>query len=151
VHGGGYPDLGDAIPHLMSQIVSVADIYEAITGARSYRQPMKPEQACLVLAREAGNKLNTSFVKAFVSAVTFFPIGSLIRTSRDEIGVVIRTNPRDPLHPVVTLTDDALEQIGEEFDLSARDSDGRYLRHVTETITGHAGLPTLMNRLVIAP
>ena len=39
VKGTGYPDLGDDVPHVMSQIVSVADIYEAITGARSYQTP----------------------------------------------------------------------------------------------------------------
>ena len=38
----------------MSQIVSVADIYEAITGARTYQAPTPPERACLILARIAG-------------------------------------------------------------------------------------------------
>ena len=69
----------------------MADIYEAITGARSYQDPAMPEQACLILARLAGTKLNTSIVKAFVSAISFFPIGSVVRTDRDEVGVVIRT------------------------------------------------------------
>ena len=59
----------------MSQIVSVADIYEAITGARSYQAPTLPEHACLILARLAGEKLNTALVKAFVNAITFFPLG----------------------------------------------------------------------------
>src|SRR5262249_48030335 len=99
--GGGYPDLGSNVPHVMSQIVSVADIYEALTGARSYQDPTMPEHACLVLARLAGDKLNTVFVKAFVNAITFFPLGSLVRTNRDEIGVVIRINANDPLHPVL--------------------------------------------------
>ena len=104
VKGTGYPDLGDAVPHLMSQIVSVADIYEAITGARSYQNPTLPEHACLVLARLAGEKLNTSLVKAFVNAITFFPIGSVVRTSREEIGVVVERTP-DPLHPILSLVD----------------------------------------------
>jgi len=51
---------------------------------------MTPEQACLALARESGWKLNTAFVKAFVSAVTLFPVGSLVRTNRDEVGMVMR-------------------------------------------------------------
>jgi putative nucleotidyltransferase with HDIG domain len=147
VNGSGYPDLGPAIPHVMSQIVSVADIYEALTGARSYRQPMKPEQACLVLAREAGTKLNTGFVKAFVAAVTFFPVGSLVRTNRDEVGVVVRTNPRDPLHPVVTLTDAGFANVCGEADTSVRDADGRYLRHIVETFAGRPQAPDIMRRL----
>jgi putative nucleotidyltransferase with HDIG domain len=146
VNGTGYPDLGDGVrPHLLSQIVAVADIYEALTGARTYRQPMKPEQACLVLAREAGAKLNTAFVKAFVSAVTFFPVGSIVRTSRDEIGVVVRTVHTDPLHPVIVLTNDTFEQVGEELDTSRRDSDGRYLRHISETLPGRPAALELLN------
>ncbi len=93
VEGGGYPDLGPrVVPHFMSQIVAVADIYEAMTGARSYQDPRMPEQACLLLATLAGTKLNTSLVKAFINAVTFFPVGSIVRTSRDELAIVIRTN-----------------------------------------------------------
>jgi putative nucleotidyltransferase with HDIG domain len=148
VNGTGYPDLGDGVvPHLMSQIVSVADIYEALTGARSYREPMKPEQACLVLAREAGHKLNTAFVKAFVSAVTFFPIGCLVRTNRDEVGVVVRTNSQDPLHPVVTLTDEAFATAFDEVDTSLRDGEGRYVRHIVQTIGGRSHTPAIASLL----
>jgi putative nucleotidyltransferase with HDIG domain len=141
VKGSGYPDLGEgAVPHIMSQIVAVADIYEALTGARTYQDPSLPEQACLILARLAGEKLNTSFVKAFVNAVTFFPIGSLVRTSRDEKGVVVQTNPLDPLHPVITLVDEKENRPGGQVDLSTRDSSGNYERHIAETL-----LPTDSN------
>ena len=139
IRGNGYPDLGDGvIPHLMSQIVSVADIYEALTGARSYREPMKPEQACLVLAREAGVKLNTAFVKAFVAAVTFFPVGSVVRTSREETGIVVRTNSKDPLHPVIVLTNETLGEVFGEADTAKRDDDGHYLRHIVATLPAPA-------------
>src|SRR5688500_16607350 len=103
VKGSGYPELGDRVPHFLSQLVAVADIYEAVTGARTYQEPGQPEQACLVLARLAGAKLNAALVKAFVAAVAFFPVGSVVRTSRDETGVVIETNPDEPLHPIIAL------------------------------------------------
>ena len=135
VKGDGYPDVGrGVVPHAMSQIVSVADIYEAITGARSYQAPTLPEHACLVLARLAGEKLNTALVKAFVNVITFFPLGSLVRTTRDELGVVIRTNHGDPLHPTVALVDATLEGPRGEINLSARDSAGAYERHIVETL-----------------
>jgi putative nucleotidyltransferase with HDIG domain len=134
VKGTGYPDLGDAVPHLMSQIVSVADIYEAITGARSYQDPTLPEYACLVLARLAGEKLNTALVKAFVSAITFFPIGSVVRTSREEIGVVVETNPGSPLHPILSLVDTSFGGATARVDTSARDDSGVYARHIVETM-----------------
>ena len=138
--GAGYPELEEAVPHLMSQIVSVADIYEAMTGARSYQEPATPEQACLVLARLAGTKLNTVLVKAFVNAVTFFPLGSVVRTDRDEIGVVVRTNPSEPLHPVIALLGSEHRRVAGEIDTSRRDPSGAYERHVAESLRPSAPL-----------
>jgi putative nucleotidyltransferase with HDIG domain len=132
--GGGYPNLGDQEPHLLSQLVAVADIYEALTGARSYRPPALPEQACVVLARLAGQQLNPFLVKAFVGVVTFFPIGTLVRTNRAERGVVVRTNPGDPLHPVMALIEDDGTRSAVEIDTSERGSEGEYLRHIVETL-----------------
>jgi putative nucleotidyltransferase with HDIG domain len=137
--GGGYPDLGSDVPHIMSQMVSVADIYEAITGARSYQDPTPPERACLVLARLAGDKLNTVLVKAFVNAITFFPVGSIVRTDRNETGVVVRTNHGDPLHPVVALADDALTTPCGQIDTAERDGSGAYGRHILATVRPPAG------------
>lgn len=134
VAGAGYPDLQNAVPHIMSQLVSVADIYEAITGARSYQDPTPPERACLILARLAGDKLNTALVKAFVKAVTPFPIGSLVRTNRGEFGVVVETNDKDPLHPVISLTESSFEAPLRRLDTSTRDDDGTYQRHIVETL-----------------
>ena len=140
VKGSGYPELGSREPHFMSQLVSVADIYEAITGARTYQQPGQPEQACLVLARLAGDKLNSALVKAFVAAVTFFPVGSVVRTSRDETGVVIATNHAEPLHPVIALVAPDLVRLPGNVDTGARDSSGAYARHIVETIRPPDGL-----------
>ena len=138
VTGRGYPDLGTSVPHVFSQIVSVADIYEAVTGARSYQAPTPPERACLLLARLAGDKLNAALVKALVGAITFFPIGSVVRTSLDEVGIVIRTNAGDPLHPVIALVDEALETPLGEVDTSDRDESGGYRRHIRETLVPDA-------------
>ena len=140
VKGTGYPDLGNAIPHPMSQIVSVADIYEAITGARTYQAPTPPDRACLILARMAGEKLNTGLVKTFVNAITFFPLGSLVRTNRNELGLVVQTNRREPLHPVLTLVDeDTYQPIG-HVDTSERESAGGYARHIMQSLPAPDGL-----------
>jgi putative nucleotidyltransferase with HDIG domain len=134
IKGSGYPDLGSAVPHLMSQIVSVADIYEAITGARSYQDPTPPERACLVLARLAGDKLNTAMVKAFVNAITFFPIGSIVRTNCEEVGVVVETNAASPLHPIIALLDSSFSATSARLDTSVRDATGVHIRHIVETM-----------------
>jgi len=150
VSGRGYPDLGNAVPHVFRQIVSVADIYEAVTGARSYQAPKPPERACLLLAQLAGDKLNAALVKALVSAITFFPIGSVVRTTLDEIGIVIRTNPGEPLHPVIALVDEAVETARGDVDTSERDASGAYRRHIRETVLPDATRSSELTRSVLA-
>ena len=140
VKGSGYPELGESAPHFLSQLVAVADIYEAVTGARTYQDPGQPEQACLVLARLAGGKLNPALVKAFISAVTFFPIGSVVRTNRGETAVVVATNPTEPLHPVVALVASDFGRSPGDVDMAVRDASGGYARHIVETIRPPAEL-----------
>jgi putative two-component system response regulator len=52
--GSGYPDglSGERIP-LLARILQLADIYDALTSRRSYKQALPPDQALAVLAREA--------------------------------------------------------------------------------------------------
>ena len=148
IDGTSYPDLEEAVPHLLSQVVAVADIYEAMTGARSYQEPAMPEQACLVLARLAGTKLNTALVKAFVNAISFFPLGSVVRTDRDEIGVVIRTTSGEPLHPVIALISSDYQRMSGDIDTSRRLLSGQYERHVVETLRPAAGMD--INQFLVA-
>lgn len=66
--GAGYPDRlrGDQIP-LGARIIAVADTFDAITSARSYRTA-KPHKAALdILAAEAGTQLDGGAVGAFRS------------------------------------------------------------------------------------
>ena len=135
--GGGYPDLGDdRRPHAISQIVSVVDVYESVTGARTYREPATPDRACVILARMAGDKLNPALVKAFVSVVTFFPVGSIVRTTRDEVGIVVRTHEDDALHPGIVLVDPEAGggPPGPVCDMRERGDRGDFVRDVVETV-----------------
>ena len=51
--GSGYPDglKGDKIP-LLAQIMTIVDIYDAMTTARPYKPALTPEQACETLLQE---------------------------------------------------------------------------------------------------
>jgi putative two-component system response regulator len=52
--GGGYPDrlVGDDIP-LLAQIMSIVDIFDALTTTRVYREAISEEAACAELRAEA--------------------------------------------------------------------------------------------------
>jgi len=68
--GRGYPRglKGDQIP-LGAQIVSVADIYDAITSERPYQETRTREEALAILYGIAGTRIRTDIVEALERAL----------------------------------------------------------------------------------
>ena len=66
--GKGYPRgiAGEEIP-LGGRIVAIADVYDVITSARSYKEPATPTEARAELARCAGTQFDPRLVRAFVN------------------------------------------------------------------------------------
>jgi hypothetical protein len=66
--GAGYPHglAGHAISR-GARIVAVADAYDAITSARSYKKPMSPSAARAELARCSGQQFDPEAVRAFLA------------------------------------------------------------------------------------
>jgi hypothetical protein len=66
--GGGYPHaLSGAEISLSARIVSVADSFEVMTAARSYKKPMSVPAARRELAACAGEQFDPAIVRAFLS------------------------------------------------------------------------------------
>lgn len=98
--GSGYPDglRGDAIP-LLAQIVSVVDVFDAMTSARPYRPAFPRETASAELLREkAAGRLNPTLVDAFLSIDDPFDFGASLMRDRSPIslaGSLTSTGARD--------------------------------------------------------
>jgi len=67
VDGSGYPASlrGDAIP-LEARIVAVADVFDALTSRRPYKEPWTNEQAFEFLSAMAGEKFDAQCVQALM-------------------------------------------------------------------------------------
>ncbi len=64
--GSGYPNnLANKEIPLLSRIIAVADVYEALTGIRSYRDPMRPTDAAKYIVSSSGAQFDPQVVKAF--------------------------------------------------------------------------------------
>lgn len=67
--GSGYPDGLTEVP-LLVQALSAADIYDALTGVRTYRKSLRPEEALEVLEEEARKgRLHREVVRALKSGL----------------------------------------------------------------------------------
>ena len=74
--GGGYPHglAGNDIP-LVGRIVAAADVFEALTSHRPYRDPLTNEQALAVLWEGRGAHFDPTVVDAFMEAYQSGQIG----------------------------------------------------------------------------
>ncbi|PKM55327.1 MAG: hypothetical protein CVV00_04460 [Firmicutes bacterium HGW-Firmicutes-5] len=68
--GTGYPLQlkGDAIP-LIAQIIAIADVFDALTSDRPYRDGMSKEAAIEILIKGRGTQFNPELVQVFITLV----------------------------------------------------------------------------------
>lgn len=69
--GSGYPDglRGDAIPQ-EARIIAVADVYDALTSRRAYREALPSTAALSIINADAGTKLDARCIAALPVALT---------------------------------------------------------------------------------
>ncbi len=106
--GTGYPKglKGDDI-HLNGQIGAIADVYDALTSDRTYRNRFLPHEAIEYLMSQASRHFSLELITTFISTVAPYPPGTVLKLSSGETGIVHEVNMRLASRPVVTLVQDA--------------------------------------------
>ncbi|PMQ01238.1 MAG: hypothetical protein CBR30_06995 [Dictyoglomus sp. NZ13-RE01] len=76
--GTGYPDglSGEDIP-LLSRIIAIADVFDALTSDRPYRKAYELEKAIEIMMEESGKKLDPYITNIFISNISTNLIDSL--------------------------------------------------------------------------
>jgi putative nucleotidyltransferase with HDIG domain len=95
------PDTGKWGIHLVSQIVCIADIYDALRSVRPYRGELPPDVAMEIMHEEAEAKLDADLFAGFARMVGFYPPGTCVELSSGAIGISCRTNPDNLRAPVL--------------------------------------------------
>ena len=90
IDGTGYPNglRAQAIP-MWSRIISVADVYDALTSARPYRTPMQPADALEYVMGGINSAFDYDVVQALVHKVDLYPVGSCVELSNGELALVL--------------------------------------------------------------
>ncbi len=93
----GYPEdaRGKSISPL-ADMAAIADTYDAITTLRSYQRPMTPRKAIARLQELSGTALHPEHLEHFITSLGTYPVGSLVRLSSSEIGLVVWVDTRNP-------------------------------------------------------
>lgn len=131
----GYPQTRRKAPlTLFGRMLTIVDVYDAVTSPRVYRRTvMRPDQALAMMAADAGRTFDPALLKVFINLLGVYPVGSLLELGDGTLALVSRSSDpgRDPARPAaVRLAADSGGKFrrGEEIDLAETDAVGR-LRH----------------------
>lgn len=96
-------ELTDEKIQKMAQVIGLADVYEAITHVRSYRKGKLPHEGIKELIESESNNFQTKIIKSLIDNIGIYPIGSWVRLTSGEIGLVVLVNKGYPLRPKVNV------------------------------------------------
>ena len=105
--GSGYPYKyrGERIP-LFARILSLADVYDALTSQRSYRGAWLPCDAIEYIMAQADIQFDREIIRHFLHIVCAYPTGTIVRLSDGSLAVVVSNHPENVLRPTVRLMND---------------------------------------------
>ena len=104
--GQGYPHRlkGREINEL-AQIIGLVDIFDALVSPRPYRRRLLPHEAVRELLTTERTAFPREIMKALVEQLSVYPLGTRVRLSSGEEGVVVRITARYPSRPVLRVMD----------------------------------------------
>lgn len=101
-NGSGYPlGLKKEEIHFFGRIISVADVYDALTSDRTYRSALMPADAVEYIMSGYESMFDPKVVSAFIRKVAPFPVGTRVRLSNGITGIVVENYESYGLRPKI--------------------------------------------------
>jgi len=134
----GYPKLSQIKRlHFLSEIITVADVFDALTSDRAYRKAMLPDKALQIILEGRGTQFDPQLVGVFAHLVGLFPVGTYVVLDSGETAVVIRSNHDFLCRPTVRLItdgEDADSGDGPLLDLAEKTPEGEYAHTIIHSV-----------------
>jgi HD-GYP domain-containing protein (c-di-GMP phosphodiesterase class II) len=108
INGKGYPEgLKDTEISEYARIITVVDVYEALTHDRPNLKKISPHEAIKEMLYSGSASFDAKILKVLIDKIGIYPIGSWVELNSNEIGKVINVNDEFPLKPVINLLFDS--------------------------------------------
>jgi putative nucleotidyltransferase with HDIG domain len=102
IDGSGYPFgyMGSSI-NLLAKIVSVADVYDAMTQNRVYKKNASPFDAFQMFLTIGITTFDMTVINAFLRNLAPFYVGANVMLSNGETGEIVYVPPQDIISPII--------------------------------------------------
>ncbi len=102
--GGGYPNnLKGQNISWFGRIISIADVYDALTSERPYRKAMLPSDAMEYVMASNNTQFDPKVVEVFVRKIAPYPIGTCVRLSNGLTGIVVQNYESLSMRPRIRI------------------------------------------------
>ncbi|CAM5214688.1 Putative nucleotidyltransferase with HDIG domain OS=Ureibacillus acetophenoni OX=614649 GN=SAMN05877842_109103 PE=4 SV=1 [Ureibacillus acetophenoni] len=102
--GSGYPrGIVEKDIHPYAKIIAVADVFDAVTSDRVYRNKLLPSQGIQLLESGSGVLFDTKVVEALKRSIVHYPNGTILLLSDGRRGVVAKQNLNNSELPQVRI------------------------------------------------
>ncbi|MEA4849514.1 MAG: HD-GYP domain-containing protein [Clostridiaceae bacterium] len=123
IDGSGYPiGASDENIPLFSKIIAIADIYDAMTSNRSYRNRMCPFEVIKNFEMQTFGKLDTRVLTVFLKNIANSYINDFVELNSGEMCEIVFINPNRIWQPIV--------RFGTDFIDLSRDNDKRFIKTI---------------------
>jgi HD-GYP domain-containing protein (c-di-GMP phosphodiesterase class II) len=114
--GAGYPTqkAGKEISEF-GRIVAIADVYDALTSKRDYREAMPPAFAFKTVIQEANKAFDPDFIKVFLRRVSPYPVGLTLTLADGRKGVVYKNYLGNPFSPSIKIIQEAGQKLSNPY------------------------------------
>lgn len=100
----GYPKLSfSQKPHIASLIVSVCDVYDALSQRRGYKADYTPDLIYNIMMKQRGSLFEPGLLDKFFKVMGVWPIGSIVSLNDGRVAVVNDENEDDIFSPKVKI------------------------------------------------
>ncbi len=104
IDGSGYPNgVSSDYLHPYERIISVADVYHAMTSERNYRSKQSPFKVLESILQDQFGKFDMKVVQTLTKIMTNFSSGTKVRLSNNKIGEIVFIEQKSPTRPMVRL------------------------------------------------
>ena len=110
--GSGYPrQLKGEDIHLYAQIIGIADVFDAVTSDRIYRNALLPHQGLEILYADAVYKFDRRLVELFKRSIVVYPNGMTVKLNDNRLGIVAKQNKSICDRPVIRIIKEEDEDV----------------------------------------
>ncbi|MFF5995917.1 HD-GYP domain-containing protein [Lysinibacillus sp. KU-BSD001] len=119
IDGSGYPrGLVDFEIHPFAKIIGVADVFDAVTSNRVYREKLLPSQGMAIIEAGSGTIFSPRVVEALRKSVVHYPNGTILLLADGRRGVVFKQNTEQPDRPFIRIFEEDDEILNATYEIN---------------------------------